>query len=329
MFSRLRDNFGYKLLALFFAIGLHYYAASLDTHTEPKSINVQLSALNVPQGTIFDPNTAPNILVTVAGPSDIVDRISGANVTAYADLSSCKVGTNPNVRVEVRCPEVQNGNATIEEVSPSSVPVILTPMVRRSLALSAAEPGAAPAGYAYRTPIITPQTADVLGDKTSVGSVSQLAVKTEVSSSSSTIDGDYQIVPLDSSGEEVNTVTVVPPMAHVKIGIVKAPAMKVLVVSPTIINSPPFPYKISSIQVKPESVVVSGRPERLNQVGTISTAAIDVSGAVSDIQKQVVPIAPSGTMLSDSSPITVTVHIITEQPADTGTAHPAAPAANH
>jgi len=330
MLSRLRENFGYKMLALLFAIGLHYYVTSLDNHNEPKPITIPLTVQSVPAGAIFDPNSAPNVTVTLSGSNDVLDRLSGANVTAFADLSGCKIGSNPGVHVQVRCPDVENGNVTIDEISPSIVPISLTSMVRRSLTLSAAEPGAAPAGYAYRTPIITPQTSDILGDKTSVGSVSQLVVKAEASSSSSTIDGDYQIVPLDSSGQEVTTVTVVPPMAHVKIGIIRVPAMKVLVVSPTIVNSPPFPYKIASVQVKPESLVVSGRPETLNEVGTISTAAIDVSGAVSDIQKQVLPIAPPGTTLSDSSPVTVTVHIVTEQPEEPGTAaHPAVPPANH
>ena len=330
MLSRLRDNFGYKMLALLFAIGLHFYVTSLDTHVESKSINVPLSAQSVPADAIFDPNSVPNITVTMSGSRDVIDRLSGANVTAYADLSECKIGSNRNVPVEVRSSDVDNGNATIEEISPATVPIALTPMVRRTLPLGAAEPGAAPAGYAYRTPALTPESADILGDKISVGSVSELVVKAAASASSSTIDGDYPVVALDSSGQEVSTVTVVPSMAHVKIGIVRVPAMKVLVVSPTIINSPPFPYKIDSVQVKPESLVVSGRPERLAQVGTISTAAIDVSGAVSDISKQVLPVPPPGTTLSDSSPVTVTVHIVTEQPEEPGTVtHATAPSAAH
>jgi YbbR domain-containing protein len=330
MLSFFRNNFGYKMLALFFAISLHYYASALDTHSESKVITVPLTVNSIPAGAIFDPQTAPNISVTVSGVSDVIDRLSGTNVTAAANLSSCKIGNNPDVRVEVRCADITNGNATLQEVSPATIPIILTPMVRRAIVLEAPEPGVPPAGYAYKTPVIAPLTADVVGDKTSVGSVSQLVVKTETSESSSTVDGQYQIVPLDSSGQEVTTVSVVPQQAHVKIGIMKVPAMKALIVSPTIVNSPPFPYRIASVQVKPESLMVSGRPERLNQVSTLSTAAIDVSGAVADIQRQVQPVAPNGTSLSDSSPVTVTIHIVTEQPDESvAPSHAVAPQTTH
>ncbi len=318
------------MLALFFAISLHYYASALDTKSESKIITVPLTVNSVPAGAIFDPQTAPNISVTVSGASDVIDRLSGTNVIATANLSSCKIGNNPQVHVEVHCADITNGNATLQDVSPSTIPIILSPTVQRSIPLEAFEPGAPPAGYAYKTPSIVPLVAQVVGDKRSVGSVSQLVVKTATSESSSTVKGEYPIVPLDSSGQEVTTVSVVPQQAHVDIGIIKVPAMKALIVSPTIVNSPPFPYRIASVQVKPESILVSGRPERLNQVSTLSTAAIDVAGASTDIQRQVQPVAPDGTSLSDRSPVTVTIHIVTEQPDEsTMPVHATVPQTSH
>lgn len=302
------------MLALLCAIALHYYVLSIVNPRIPRYLTVPLSAQGVPAGALFDPNSAPSISITFNGPSDAVDRLSEANVLAYADLNSCKIGDNPDVRVHVRINAPQSGDIAVAEILPASVPIVLQPVIRRTLPIAAAEPGTPPAGYAYRTPIITPPAADLVGDKVSVESVSQLLVKTDSPSSVGTVDSDFPIVPLDANGQQISNITVVPAMASVRIGIVRVPAMKVLVVSPTIVHSPPFPYKIASVLVKPESVVVSGRPNRLNQVGTISTAPVDVGGAVSDVQRQVALTAPAGTTLTDSTPVTVTVHIVTEQP---------------
>ena len=156
----------------------------------------------------------------------------------------------------------------------------------------------------------------------------QLTVKAEAQVSVGAVDDDLPVVALDADGEQVTDVAVTPATAHVHIALARVPASKVLLVSPNLTGTPPYPYKVTDIQVSPASVTVTGRPDALAHAATVPTVPIDLSGAMGDVTRQVACALPSGVATVGQSMVTVTVRIAAspapEAPAPPAPASPAA-----
>ena len=325
MFASLRENLLYKLLALAFALALHFYVAGQSNPASSRTLLVPLAAQNVPAGLLWDERAAPHVAVTVSGPADDLSRLTAGEVTAFVDLKGAHAGKNPGLLVQTSlAPESGAVSIAPGDVQPATLTLPLDAKSRRRLRITVTPPGTAPLGYAFRSPQITPEAATVEGSREAVGAVAQLAVKADADASAGAVDDDLPVVALDASGGQVEGVMVSPASAHVHIALARVPAAKTLLVSPMLTGTPPYPYKVTDVQVSPASVTVTGRPDVLARAATVPTAALDLSGATADVTRQVPCALPSGVSAVGPNIVTVTVRIA-PAPAPSSPA-PAAPA---
>ena len=320
MLSVLRHNFGYKLLALVFAVVLHFYVAGLVNTRPPHILILPLSVRNLPPSLILDTADLPSVTLTLDGSSDEISRLSDATVTAWVDLSHAKSGTTPPLAVHLAGlpPSV-----TVENEPP---PVILplAPRRRRQMPISADDIGIAPAGYSLAPPTITPREAVVTGTRAAVSSVVRLVAQADPDQAPGAVDEDFTLAALDASGSPVDDVLVTPATVHVRLDAVRAMSRKTLIVSANVVGLPAPSYRFGSIEVSPATVTAEGPPEKLAVIGTLMTRPVDVSGFTQDSVRRVLPIVPAGITVSPSGPITVTVHVVAP-PVTPPTVPPAAP----
>ena len=306
MLPALRHNFGYKLLALFFAVVLHFYVAGLGNARPPHILILPLTVRNLPSNLLLGTTDLPSVTLTLDGSPEEIARLSDATVTAWVDLSHAQPGTTPPLPVHVAGlpPSVSVEN------DPPPAALQLEPRLRRQLPIEADGIGIAPAGYSFRPAVVTPREAMVTGTRTAVGSVARLAAQADPDQTSGAVDEDFTLVALDASGSPVGNVTVTPPTVHVRLDLDRALSRKTLVVSADVVGTLAAPYRFGNIEVSPATVTAEGRPSQLAAVETLTTRPVDVSGAAKDIVERVQPIVPAGLTLSPSGSITVTVHVI-------------------
>jgi len=327
MLPALRHNFGYKLLALFFAVVLHFYVAGLSNARPPHILILPLTVRNLPPSLLLATTDLPSVTLTLDGSSEEIARLSDATVTAWVDLSHARPGTTSPLPVHVAGlpPSVSVEN------DPPPAALQLEPRRRRQLPVEASGIGIAPAGYSFGPPIITPREAVITGTRAAVGSVARLAAQADPDQTPGAVDEDFTITALDASGSPVGDVTVTPPTVHVRLDLDRALSRKTLIVSANVIGTLAAPYRFGNIEVSPATVTAEGRPNQLAAVGTLTTRPIDVSGATKDIVERALPIVPAGLTLSPSGPITVTIHVIAPPvvvPVVPPAAPPTAPAPN-
>jgi len=306
MVSALRHNFGYKLLAVVLACFLHFYAAGLINAHPSHVLILPLTVRNLPPTLILDENSVPSVTLTLDGPSEEINHLTDATITASVDLSHANAGQTPPLPVHL------NGipaDVTLE-TEPSPVSLTLQPRRRRQLPISAENIGIAPPNFALTPPTLSPREAVITGTEESVNSVARLDAQADPDLAAGAVDDDFTIIALNAAGIPVSDVTVTPPTTHIRIGLVRALARKTLVVSPEVDGSPPAPYRFGSITVTPATVTAEGRTQDLAAIGTLKTVPIDLSAATGDIVRRVQPVVPTGITLSPSTPITVTIHII-------------------
>ena len=320
MLLALRHNFGYKLLALFFAVVLHFYVAGLINTRPPHILSLPLSVRNLPPGLILDTTNLPFVTLTLDGSSEEINRLTDTTVTAWIDLSHARAGETLPLPVHVAGlpPSVSVEN------EPPPVALQLEPRRRRQMPVSADGIGIVPVGYSFSPPVTTPREAVITGTHAAVSLVVRLVAQADPDQSSGAVDEDFTIAALDAAGSPVGNVTVTPPTAHVRLDLVRAVSRKTLIVSANVVGTLAAPYRFGNIEVSPATVTAEGRPDLLVTIGTLTTRPIDVSGATKDIVQSVAPIVPNGIVLSPPGPITVTIHVIAP-PAATALTSPAAP----
>ena len=323
MLPALRHNFGYKLLALFVAVVLHFYVAGLSNARPPHILILPLTVRNLPPSLLLATTDLPSVTLTLDGSSEEISRLSDATVTAWVDLSHAQPGTTSPLPVHVAGlpPSVSVEN------DPPPAALQLEPRRRRQLPVGSEGIGIVPAGYSFGPPIITPREAVVAGTRAAVGSVARLAAQADPDQTPGAVDEDFAITALDASGSPVGDVTVTPPTAHVRLDLARALSRKTLIVSANVIGTLAAPYRFGNIEVSPATVTAEGRPSQLAAIGTLTTRPVDVSGATKDIVERALPIVPAGLTLSPSGPITVTIHVIAP-PVAAPAAPPVVPAAN-
>lgn len=308
---RLPENTLYKLLALGFACALHFYASNLLNPPQSRTLSVPLAPRNLSPDLLW-PKPPPQVTVTLTGPADQLNRVADSAVAASVDLSHAVPGRPLSLSVRVGPLAGEPGVSV--EAEPQSVSLTLALKSAKWLPLSANAPSAPPVGYTFRTPTISPRRAKIVGSREAVDAVQQLVVSMDGGPTAGAIDDDYPVIALDGQNNQRPDVVVSPAMVHVHIGMARVPATKTLVVSPVVTGSPPFPFQITRIDVSPQTIVVSGRPDLLGQTSTLPTAPFDVSGATTDVTRQAPLAPPSGLTPVGAPAVTVTVHIAASPP---------------
>ncbi len=317
----LRENLPYKLLALAFAILLHFYV--LGQQNPARLLTVPLILRNQPANLLLDPDAPRQVTLTLNGPADELDRVALSDVTASVDLSHARPGKSVTLPVSVKAPADVQATA-----SPDTVTMDLLPRQTRRLSVTAADPGPALPGYHFLPPRVTPPLVTVSGGPDDIADVARLVARVNADSVG-TIDDDFDVVALDSQGGEVSGVTLSPSRAHVTIRMVRAPALKNVLVTADITGTLPPSSRVDSVQVHPITVVVTGRPDRLAQINTIGTSPIDVTGSTGDITRTVNCQAPPGVAFSGASAVVVTIHVVPQNaPTPAGLQPPATAAPN-
>jgi YbbR domain-containing protein len=92
--------------------------------------------------------------------------------------------------------------------------------------------------------------------------------------------------------------------------------LKSLVVSPEVIGSPRYPFRITAVTVNPTMVVVSGPVALLAQTSVALTTPINVSGQSGEIKKTVKLDLPSGLTAVQNPQVDVSIEISVAPPAD-------------
>jgi YbbR domain-containing protein len=302
MLAIFRENLPYKIAALIFAILLHIYVAGQQSPT--RVMTVPLILRNLPPGLLLGEDMPRQVMLTLSGPADEVDRAGLGDITASLDLSHSHSGKTLIAPVVINAPDDLHVEAT-----PDTVTLSLMPRETRHMAVTAAVPIAALPGYRYETPRITPHTVTVSGRQDAVDSVTRLVVKTDAPTTVGTVNGNFDIVALDAHGSQVQNVMLTPAYTTVVIHMVRVPAVKTVPVSPNITGPLPVGIQVNGIEITPRLVLISGSTSRLAQIASVSTAPVDISNAVSDVTRTINCIPPPGVTLTGASAVTVIVHI--------------------
>lgn len=304
--------FNSKIISVLLAVLLWVYVVGIRGPDTTKSVEAQLMAVNVPQGYVLT-GTLPTVTVTLRGPMNTLWNITSGYVTPIVDLGGRSAGS---FIVSVQAQVVGLTGVTVDAVVPKEVNVQLEHLETIIVPVHAEVSGTLPSSLALGTLRVEPASIEVSGPGSLVSQVKEASLVVALdklgtaTSGNLTIAGD--VVAYDARGNSVKGVLLSPRSAVAILPILDAATLKTVPVIPIVKGYPMSGYAVASGSCAPAIVMVTGTAGVLSKIRAISTTAIDVSGALGTLTKQVNLILPPGVSLVGGSKA-VSARIVIEQ----------------
>lgn len=302
-----KRNLGIKALSLFSAFILWLYVGNqynpnneqvlANIPLEFEALDEDLAVIDVPQ----------SVNIRVQGNRLTGQKLTLQQVRASVNLNDVGVGEN-FVGVQVKVPEgyrlvsvtPDRVNIEIDEIREKQVPIIVDYL------------GKTMEGYNAMEPVLTPESLIIRGPRQLLEEVEEAFVEVNLQNLSKHYN---QVLPprlLTSGGREFfhKSLAVSPVGIEVFVPIVKELPSKEVSINPIIVGVPEEGYRIGRVVIEPSNIVVSGTPELLSKITSLSTEAIDIQGATKNINREVRVISPSGLTWSGSNRVKVLVEVM-------------------
>ncbi len=302
-------NWALKLGAVVLAVIMYVGMVALQT-TQVWTQAVTINPVNQPTGSfLIKPSTSQVVteIHYIAAPDVPISRDS---FQATIDLATVRVdpalSTVVRVSVTAQDPRIQ-----ILDFKPQEVSVTLDRVLQETVRVQV-PPLTLPSGLSPGPQTLSASEVQAKGPSSAVSQVVSAQVTgIRVDPSGIDVNGDYNLVPVDKNGKTVDNVELDPSTVHVSIQIGSQLRTQTVAVNPTIKGSPAAGYYISSVDVNPSVVSVSGEADALASLsGQVNTQPISISGATGDVSVKVALNLPTGVEAPTVTTISVTVHLI-------------------
>jgi YbbR domain-containing protein len=302
-------NWPLKLAAILLATVL-YSGLVFGQNVRTFNGTIPVDPIRPPEGATLLADLDPVTQVRYRAPLD-VGVVSPASFRATVDLSQLAVqvgGASQTVPVSVLA---LDGRIVIVDFQPRDIQVQLDPVAEKQMPVTVTV-GTVPDGVSLGPPQTDPSNVTIRGASSRVNFVTAVVARVAIDASALNVDRDFELVPVDSNGNQVPNVEVDPQRARVRIAVARELANRTLPVVPTITGQPEAGYRISSVTVDPATATLSGEASAIAQMQTAVTEPIDIAGRTTDIEAMVRVAPPTGVSVSGEDTIRVVVTIVEE-----------------
>jgi YbbR domain-containing protein len=275
---------------------------------------IPIETRGLPQGLVIKGEIAP-VRLRIAAPRESWSRLQESNFVAYVNLSGAEPGVREaEVRVEVSDPRVR-----VLGIDRPRVPVRIEPLKTVTVPVRVQIQGNVALGYRLEEDQVkvTPDRVTVSGPASVVDEVTHVNVNVRIEGERSSVTVSRRPVPQNRLGGDVAGITNLEPQTvEVVVPIRQVASYKTVSVVADVRGQPAPGFIVSGITVTPGTVTILGEPRRVEDITTISTSPIDISGATGTLERQASLVRPPNVSLEVEQPVTVRVQI-TSVPAST------------
>jgi YbbR domain-containing protein len=312
-------------LRLLLAVGLGFalwvfvsYTQNPDLDTSYDSVPVNIVG-RTPNLLLVDkdglPRTSlPPVTVTVRADTETLKNVQQSSLRALVDLSGLGPGEH-QVPVEVE-PTRSDLKRVTFSTKPSFLPIRLEEEITRTVALTVEVSGSVPFSFEAGTPRLTYlnqpiDNVQVRGPRSRVDQIKIARVTADIDRLTANYSSPRPVEGIGQDGQVVEGVTFVPATIGVLVPIGSSAGIKRVPVVPRIVGAPASGYIVASIAVEPQFIRLTGSSGPLDNVQSIETGDVDITGASQTVVRTVEVRAPVniGIASDESNMVTVTVTI--------------------
>jgi YbbR domain-containing protein len=297
------------LLALILALIAWVVAVNeedpVQTDVYPSPVPVQI--VNKPENSVIVNQITEQIELTLRAPRSSWESLTPSKFQAVLNLQGLSDDTH-NVPVSVASIDQA---VEVIDWKPRSLAVRLEPLVSKEVEVQVILHGNVAEGFEEGQPVVTPPAVTVSGAEIWVQEVNRAEVDIFLRNNKEDAV-DTRLVQLkDDSGNTVGFVDIEPEQVTIRVPISLKRGNKEVAVRPgELLGLPAAGYYMSSISIDPKAIVIFGPPSVIEQVSSLETEPINMSGANGSIVTQAALQLPEGVSVIGREPFAeVTINI--------------------
>lgn len=260
-------------------------------------------------GMIVTNNPISSAQVVLRARADVWDTLETSDIVITADLSGQPPGSYA-ADLDIVFNTVSR--IVVEDYQPRQITVTLDQAAERLVPINAEVRTDPPTGFEVADITFAEQETRITGPASQVDSVTSADVRLNLSEERNAFTRVYRLFALDADGRTVPDVSLNPDTIEVAVDIQPREDFREVFVTPQLVGEPASGYVIYSITYEPQTILVSGRPNALDQItGTIQTQPVDLTGQTTTFIRTVSVELPAGVFLATDQSVVVTVEIDT------------------
>lgn len=308
MIRSIVNQLGSMIIALILATAVWIVATNDENPTReafyPNRLPIEIVDLSTDLSIYGDkPDTA---LIKVRAPQVSWDQFHPGSFHVVADLKELGAGVH-EVSLQV---QTNDSRAVVTAIDPQKLSIRLEPIKSRKMDVHSEVLDAAPPGYAFSSPVISPTLATVSGSGILVDQVNEVIADVYLRGSKVPIEREVTALPKDAQGNLVQGVTVVPATVNVQVQVEQRVGYKDVSVKTVLKGAPAPGYWVSNITVNPSSATIVGSPDAMAKVaGFVETVPIDITGVTADLSRRAVLSLPEGVSILNNEGINIQISV--------------------
>ena len=315
--KRITNNFGLKLLAIFFSCVLWLVVVNIDdpktTRTFTTTVSIEnenyLSGIGKCYEIVNNTNT---VTFKVTGKRSYLERMSNGDFKAVADLKT--IEDMSRVPVEIT-PQRYAGNVTVASKI-YYLELSVEDLVSKPFVISVQTEGNVADQHALGATSVSPTLLRVSGPASVVDTIERAVATVNVNGMSEDITDSVIPKVYDADGNEVDITELSFNVQNVMVSVQILDTKEVTLNFQTT-GLLPEGYEFVGVEYDPQTVMVKGESSVLNTINSITVPAevLDLTDATGDIEKEVDISAylPSGVSLTNSEQAKVSVKVKIEK----------------
>lgn len=277
---------------------------SVRTAVLPESIVV--SSTNTKPGLSANFGAVDTAKVIITAPRGTFAALNDKSFSATVDIGQREEGTY-DLPIVVTS---KISGVTVRGVKPDRVVVTVEPIIRKTVPVVMKYNGKADQELVPDSPIIDKDKVEVQGPRSVIQNLTQATAVIDISRKSADFESEVELAAFNSANEQIRSVEFEPKVVKVTTRLVKAGRIKTVPIKVAIQGNVASGYWISAVTAEPSTVAITGTPDVLEQVVSISTKPVSVNSVSSTATITTELELPSGaTLATNSSRVAVTITV--------------------
>lgn len=321
MKKRLTKNLGLKILAFIAAIIMWFLVVNIDDPvTEQTFAGIPVQVIN--EEVVTSTNRTYQIVddtqevnVTVSARRSVLNKMQAEDIAAIADMKELTLGSQIPIEVKIEGFQYKEAYTT-----PGNLQVQIDEEAKNNFPITPTTTGTVREGYVIGKMTANPEKVTLRGPKTVIDSISRVTAEADVSGLSEDASVEARLVLYDANNNVIDQTLLANNLGKegvsVEIELYKIKSVPVKVKTDGITAAEG--YKISSVNVEPQEVRVSGPTEALREFSEIMISAEDLNASeLTEKAERILDISsylPEDVTLVDENANSVIISIQIEQP---------------
>jgi YbbR domain-containing protein len=225
--------------------------------------------------------TIPDVTVRVTGPRSEVIGVTADEVEARLDLDGIEGPGDYTVEIEVRRP----GGAWSVSSTPSRLPIRVEESITELFVIEPTLSGTVDSTRQVTVSVDETSEITVVGPRSSVDRVARVIAPVSIGNETRNFSVQVAAEAIDAEGRPIPEVSLTPEFVSVNVAI-DARGKRVAVLA-QIEGSPASGYEVVDRTIVPDTILVDGPEEIVEQMISVSTEPIDIAGATETITGRV------------------------------------------